>query len=748
MGFPSDWPQLVKQGPIDLSLHDLPHASATTEWWYVNAHVETAAGADLSLFAAFFRLCIGKDESTQKPVYAHAVTWALSDAKGKEYHAVSRIDRAAPRIGLERLTNGRGSQDPRLNRAMREILERGGVPLPDRLFEGEVHVGDRQLELDFAGNLFTKNDDGSYSVTLRDDHVDVGCELTFHPEKAAVRHGDDGVVRGHAGEAMFYYFIPRCRVSGAVTLNGSAQAVSAGKGWYDHEFGGDFAGKSAQEAEAPDVAWNWVALQLDDGREVSAYSLHDAVSGDAHARWALVVEKDGSSHGYKDCLLEPVAWWRSTRTFHDYPTAWRLTVPEAAVDLRLQATFADQEFISLLSDPAFWEGRVELSGDVNGKAITGRGYVERSGFEMVSTLDQFFGAVGEVVRESVARVLPLAPTFAEARDLVASPERAHYMDGVDVDQLSRTLIQPIRAIADRGGKSWRSYAALACCDVVGGDSRKYVSWLALPELMHVGSLIVDDVQDRAVVRRGGPTCHVIYGEPLAINAGTAAYFITHKLLKGNGEISPSKRLVLYDLYFEALRAGHAGQALDLDGLSSLMESVAESGDAGLLEKRVLATHRLKTAAPAGALARMGALAGGGTSAQIEAVGRFFEALGLAFQLIDDVLNLRGFKGELKSPGEDIGNGTITIPVAKAMARLPLEERRWLRETLKSKPKDDKKLIAQVTDAMERCGALDACVTDARDLVEDAWKDAEGLLEDSMPKVMLRAFGWYVLERHY
>ncbi len=747
MGFPTDWPA---PGPIDLSIQDLPHRSATTEWWYVNSHVKTASGRDLSLFAAFFRMVIGKDEKTHAPVFGHAATWALSDTGGKVYSAVSRIDHAAPAIGLERLKNGRGSQDARLNRAMQEILERGGIPLPDRLFDGEVYVGDRRLELDFAGSRFTRNDDGSYALALHDGRVNVGCDLVFHPEKPAVRHGEDGVVRGHGGEEMFYYFIPRCRVTGTLTLEGGEQAVAAGTGWYDHEFGGDFAGKQGAVATAdqPDMAWNWVALQLDDGREISAYSLHDSQGGnDLKARWALLIEKDGTARGFKDCLLEPLTWWRSTRTFHDYPVAWRLTVPEAKLDLRLEASFPDQEFISLLSDPAFWEGRCEVSGTSGKKAVTGLGYVERSGFEMVRTLDEFFGAVGEVVRDSVAKVLPLAPTFEQARDLVASPERAHYMDGIDIEQLSRTLIKPIREIADRGGKSWRSYAALACCDVVGGDSRKFSNWLALPELMHVGSLIVDDVQDRATVRRGGPACHLIYGEPLAINAGTAAYFITHKLLKGN-DVSPAKKLMLYDLYFEALRAGHAGQALDLDGLSGLMADVAASGDAHLLEKRVLATHRLKTAAPAGTLARMGALVGGGTDGQVEAVGCFFEALGLAFQLIDDVLNLRGFKGDLKSFGEDIGNGTITVPVAKAMGRLPPDERRWLRETLMSKPNDDAKLIAQAIDAIERCGALDACVDDARGMVEAAWRAAEPLLDDSMPKVMLRAFGWYVLERHY
>ena len=119
-----------------------------------------------------------------------------------------------------------------------------------------------------------------------------------------------------------------------------------------------------------------------------------------------------------------------------------------------------------------------------------------------------------------------------------------------------------------------------------------------------------------------------------------------------------------------MRAGHAGQAIDLDGLEGQLDARGrERRLRASSSARCAAKHRLKAAAPAAALARMGAVAGGGTDAQIEAVGRFFEALGLAFQIIDDVLNLRGFKNDLKSRGEDVTNGSITLPVAKAMARL-------------------------------------------------------------------------------
>jgi geranylgeranyl pyrophosphate synthase len=558
---------------------------------------------------------------------------------------------------------------------------------------------------------------------------------------------------------MFYYFIPRCRVDGSVTFRGSARPVAKGQGWYDHEFGGPRPPENQSGANAPkapekeeeeeriDVAWNWAAVQLDNGEELSAYALVRVSDGKILGQWAIHIDQAGYRHDYRDLEFVPVkSSWRSTRTFYDYPLAWRLRVAEAGIDLAVDAAFADQEFITCISKPAFWEGRTTVRGTVRGTPVAGLGYIERSGFEPVRDLDEFFCAVGEEVRKSVAALMPLEPTHAAVRDLIANAEREQYMDGVDKDQIARALFKPMREITDRGGKSWRSYAALACCDVVEGDSRKFVQWLAVPELMHVGSLIVDDVEDKSTVRRGGPAAHLIYGEPLAINAGTAGYFITQHLLR-TSEVSANDKLRLYDLYFEAMRAGHAGQAIDLDGLDAQLARAVESGDSRELERAVLAKHRLKAAAPAAALARMGAVAGGGSDAQVEAVGRFFESLGLAFQIIDDVLNLRGFKNDLKARAEDVTNGSITLPVAKAIGRIDAPARKKLVETLASRPKDPV-VVSGVVELLETTGAVQACADEARDLVEDAWRAADPLLPDTIPKVMLRAFGWYVLERHY
>jgi hypothetical protein len=94
-----------------------------------------------------------------------------------------------------------------------------------------------------------------------------------------------------------------------------------------------------------------------------------------------------------------------------------------------------------------------------------------------------------VLSPPFSRALLLAPA-ATAIKLIATPETKWYIEGVDFATFKRGIIDPVRYISDMGGKSWRSYGALACMDVVGGDSRKYVRWLSMPEVRgtrHVSS---------------------------------------------------------------------------------------------------------------------------------------------------------------------------------------------------------------------------------------------------------------------
>lgn len=90
-------------------------------------------------------------------------------------------------------------------------------------------------------------------------------------------------------------------------------------------------------------------------------------------------------------------------------------------------------------------------------------------------------------------------------------------------------------------------------------------------------------------------------------------------------------------------------------------------------------------------------------------------------------------------------GKVTMPIAKAMTMLPLSDREKLWATVKSKPEDQAVIDATIAD-LEKVGAIQACCHDADRIVEEAWNNLDKKVPDSFSKLMLRAFGWFVVER--
>lgn len=308
------------------------------------------------------------------------------------------------------------------------------------------------------------------------------------------------------------------------------------------------------------------------------------------------------------------------------------------------------------------------------------------------------------------------------------------------------LVEPVRRIADRGGKGWRASVMLVACEAVGGDSKHFEPYLGAAELLHVGSLIVDDIQDGSTLRRGGPSCHTEFGVPLAINAGTCAYFLFDKLIEAVATSSEMKAR-MYRLFFECLRAAHAGQALDLVGVQQLARQSVDTGDTARLLEAVKTIHIHKTGFPMVLFLLSGAMAGGASDEVCQALARYGIAMGLAFQIGDDVLNLSGSARGLKQTGEDLAAGKITYPIVVALQRLSRERGAELLERIVRRDGSDE----NVTSIMTMISEVDACagaVDDGRSLLDDAWQTLSPWMHPSQAKNTLHAYGEAFLHRHY
>ena len=197
-----------------------------------------------------------------------------------------------------------------------------------------------------------------------------------------------------------------------------------------------------------------------------------------------------------------------------------------------------------------------------------------------------------------------------------------------------------------GGKRLRPVLVYEFCRMAGGDLNQADPLAAALEMIHTYSLIHDDLpcMDNDDFRRGKPTNHKVYGEAMAVLAGDALLTDAFQVAS-NAELNGPEDVVL------AIRtlsrcAGSSGmvggQALDI-----------MSEERILSEEEVLAIQSRKTGALIHAACTLGVIAAGGTAEQIQAAGQFADALGLAFQIRDDILDVVGTREEMgKTVGTD------------------------------------------------------------------------------------------------
>lgn len=225
------------------------------------------------------------------------------------------------------------------------------------------------------------------------------------------------------------------------------------------------------------------------------------------------------------------------------------------------------------------------------------------------------------------------------------------------DLYLKCLLEPNTNLIRQGGKRWRPLFATLIADMVGtakGSSNSDLVYKLAPivEFVHTASLIHDDIEDGADLRRGKPCAHISFGLDTALNAGAWFYFEALSLIDIL-EIEDSKKLALHKMVEQELRRLHLGQAMDIYWHRNV--SVFPT------EKEYEAMVRQKTGTLANLAAQLGALAGGASPELAEKLGETASYIGMGFQIIDDVINLTsGNVG--KKRGDDIVEGKKSLPV--------------------------------------------------------------------------------------
>ena len=235
-----------------------------------------------------------------------------------------------------------------------------------------------------------------------------------------------------------------------------------------------------------------------------------------------------------------------------------------------------------------------------------------------------------------------------------------------------------------GGKRLRPILCLASADAVGGDRALAMPAACAIELIHTYSLIHDDLpaMDDDTMRRGRPTLHVVAGEGMAILAGDgllteAFHLLAREPHTSDPDLVARKLQVIETIASAAGAVGMVGgQAIDL---VSVTPDPSGRMPAPLDASALKTMHSKKTGALIRGSAKAGAIMGGGDAAQVEAIDGAAAEFGLAFQIVDDILDVEGASAELgKTAGKDAAAGKPTYPqlygldASRRMARECLE----------------------------------------------------------------------------
>jgi octaprenyl-diphosphate synthase len=291
-----------------------------------------------------------------------------------------------------------------------------------------------------------------------------------------------------------------------------------------------------------------------------------------------------------------------------------------------------------------------------------------------------------------------------------------------------TLIPQLAGhIVAAGGKRLRPMMTLASAQMCGYRGRRHIALAACVEFIHTATLLHDDVVDASDLRRGLASANAVWGNQASVLVGDFLFSRAFELMVADGSIPVLKVLS------KASAVIAEGEVLQLTTTSNTQTS----------ETAYLQVIRSKTAELFAAACRIGALVSDRPKVEEEALETYGMNLGIAFQLIDDVLDYSAKQATLgKTVGDDFREGKITLPVILAYRRGDDEERQFWRRTLEDREQTDTDLDHAIG-LMTKHRALEDSVERARHYGSIA-RDAMGIFADGPAKhAMLEAIDFCI-----
>lgn len=314
------------------------HNDFRTEWWYFTGNLDDDTSRSFGYQLTFFRFrptaMDTPGESAWRSQQLYMAHFALSDIESNQQYAFERFSRAA--LGLA----GASSH--------------------------QYHV--------WLDNWSAKSEQASgFPLQLQAEQQDIAIDFILERGKPMVLQGDRGLSKKNSqpGGASYYYSFTRMPTTGTVTVNNQRFEVK-GLSWMDREW-------STSVLSAEQLGWDWFALQLSDGYELMLYQFRRKNGENDPHNYGIVIPAQGQPQTLAHDMfhIQVKDTWSSPLDGSRYPAMWQIDVPEHKLSLQVKPAMANQE---LDLSFRYWEGSVVVSGKHAASSVSGRGYVELTGY--------------------------------------------------------------------------------------------------------------------------------------------------------------------------------------------------------------------------------------------------------------------------------------------------------------------------------------------------------------------------------
>ncbi len=312
-----------------------------------------------------------------------------------------------------------------------------------------------------------------------------------------------------------------------------------------------------------------------------------------------------------------------------------------------------------------------------------------------------------------------------------------FLDNIVVEKEPNRLTQAARHLLQAGGKRLRPFITIKSCEVEGGTELEAMPFACSIELLHNFTLIHDDIMDKDAMRRNVKTVHTIYGEPIAILAGDYLFAKAFEVSSNSPGLKPESVIMANRKLADAMIVLAEGQTLDTQF----------EHEENVTEFEYIQMVRMKTASLYSASAYVGGCAADASKHHLQVLETFGEALGIAFQIRDDILGLTGQLNKLGKPvGSDLQKGKKTLIILKALEQLTPVKRKQILAIMSSqeaKPEE----IQEVTELLLETGAQDYAEMRMKEYAEKALS-ALNKLPTSGARELLEACTRFAIERSF